>query len=157
MSLIHNIHKTLTVASLALNGGGFAHNILSTWSTGKEWVNNQITALNKFIPTYGILGSLCNGVKSLQWDKLNVPQEQSWKSIEFLMQSGLGGLLEVRFSKEFFGQTTHFGLIYPALVLAYGDDWAKDGRPGIAFVATAGLEILEWWFHTSEVPAELHC
>ena len=149
-SILKNTHKALSVISLWLNGGIATHTILSRFAPDQlNFVNQQLEDLNRQIPNDGMVGDIVKSVIRLNWSKLKISQDTKIFSPEGICKSGIAGLLELRFSDSIFPQTTHFGVVYPALVLVYGDDWHTDGKLAIGLAGVAAFETAYWWLDCS--------
>lgn len=144
-SAVKSIHKGLSLTSLLLNGGIASHLALNKFSgEGLALIKEQIEDLNAQLPQGGLIGDLRANISKLHWDKLAFSGELLF-SLENICKSGIAGLLELRFSDSIFPQTTHFGIVYPVLVLAYGDDWHTDGKLAMGLGAVGAFETLYWW------------
>ncbi len=144
-STVKSINKGLSLTSLLLNGGIAFHMVLSKFSQrGLDLINTQITDLNKNLPGDGFIKNLHTRIAGLKWENLKFSGDFSF-SPEGICKSGTAGLLELRFSESIFPQTTHFGVVYPALVLVYGENWDTDGKLAIGLGAVGAFETLYWW------------
>ena len=144
--ILKNTHKALSIISLGLNGGIAGHTILSRFVPDQlTFVTRQIAGLNNQIPQSGIVGDVSNKLIGLNWSELKLSNDTKLLSTEGICKSGIAGLLELRFSDSIFPHTTHFGVVYPALVLFYGDDWHTDSKFAIGLAGVAAFETAYWW------------
>lgn len=144
-----NIHSALTLASLSLNGGTFTNTIFSKYlPVGNEFFAKQYEDAKKVIlpklTDYPIVAGGLNFIESLKWNSLKCSEKTSLFSVDGAIHSGAAGLLELRFSKFIVGQTTHFGVVVPALKLAYGEEWSTDGKVLIGLGSIAAFETAYW-------------
>ena len=143
--LVKQTHKGLTVISLALNGGIALHTAFTKLG-GKNFINTQITDFQKTLPKHEIITNITN----LHWNKLECAADLAISSIEGFVKSGVAGLLELKFSHDLIGHTTHFGLIYPGLTLFYGDQWADDAKLLTGLIAVAAFETTYWCMNSEQ-------
>jgi hypothetical protein len=146
MSFIGKTHKLASALSLILNGGMLANVIInrSFGEEGKQFLSDQFYDLNAQLPRE-IQEVLETVTDNLKWDSLKCDNETKLSSFKGLIESGLGGILELKFSDSIFYQTTHFGLIYPTLSLMYGENWYTDGKALGGVVVVSAFELLYWW------------
>jgi hypothetical protein len=148
-TLTKNTHKALSVISLLLNGGIFANYLSQKYfEQSSDFIENQIKGLK--VPEKGLINKFITKAKELNWSTLELKSDIELQSVEGFCKSGLGGLLESKFSKDLLGQTTHFGLIYPVLALVYGDDWHTDGKVALGIGVVGLFEVTHWWVNESE-------
>lgn len=148
--MLKKIHKALSVYSLMLNGSTLC----------SRYINPQIVQVEcqKFEEDFpnGLFRNVYESIKSLQWNQLIVNQQNvSLLSPDGIVKSGIAGLMELEFSKYVFGQTTHFGIVYPTLVLFCGNNWNSDSKLLCGLAAVGAFEIAYWWSHDDDVDSDM--
>ncbi len=144
-STLKNIHEGLSLTSLLLNCGIAFHMALSKFpQVGLSLIQDQITESNKCLPENGFIKDLHTRIAVLNWGNLKFSGDFSF-SPESICKSGIAALLELRFSDSILPQTTHFGIVYPVLVLVYGDNWHIDGKLAMGLGCVGAFETIYWW------------